>query len=455
MRTRVYRWVTVLFFLAWTAGALFHANRQRIPSCFCGLIPRVEEFFPAGEIQIGSKPDLPFAYFEIRQRPGGRLKKELAGFAFLTKDLAPDIGGFAGPIEMLVAIDRQGNIKGIRLLSHAETPSYTGPLEPFLERFIGLNAGSPLSRQRDIQGITGATITSDAIKKTLEECLRIMNEKVLNNENTQVPAVLPPTPGGVDAPVIAMIFLFVVAVAGFLLRNNVLRWAALLLSLVFLGIMSGTMLSLIPIVNASQGGNIPFVLAWLFALSLLSVLIWGRLYCGSICPFAAVQEMLYHGFQKLFHQRLSVSDSWDASLKWIKYGILIIITGVSLWLATAQTADVEVFLTLFRRGGTTLMSLFLFLILVISLFHLRFWCKYLCPTGAFLGLLSRGSLFKIRFEECTHCGKCRDICPTNAMIRDKNDQPRVIEAECILCGRCLQECPRATLRLFWKHDDKK
>jgi ferredoxin len=88
------------------------------------------------------------------------------------------------------------------------------------------------------------------------------------------------------------------------------------------------------------------------------------------------------------------------------------------------------------------LSIFLFLCLVVGLNWVsdRFWCRYLCPLGAFLGITSRLSLFRRQVNEsCTDCGLCARICPTGTIDAKKSyaSDP----AECTLCYDCLAECP--------------
>jgi MauM/NapG family ferredoxin protein len=81
-----------------------------------------------------------------------------------------------------------------------------------------------------------------------------------------------------------------------------------------------------------------------------------------------------------------------------------------------------------------------FLVLGLNLVEKRFWCKYLCPLGAFLGILSRFSLLKRSVSEgCTSCGACATVCQGNASP-DKRDEWR--DTECLYCWNCDDICPQ-------------
>jgi MauM/NapG family ferredoxin protein len=80
-----------------------------------------------------------------------------------------------------------------------------------------------------------------------------------------------------------------------------------------------------------------------------------------------------------------------------------------------------------------------FTILGMNLIEKRFWCKYLCPLGALLGLLSRSSVLKRSVsEDCTECGACASVCQGNAGP-DRKDQWK--DAECLYCRNCDDVCP--------------
>jgi polyferredoxin len=91
-------------------------------------------------------------------------------------------------------------------------------------------------------------------------------------------------------------------------------------------------------------------------------------------------------------------------------------------------------------------ALFFILCFFAALFALeqlrpRFWCRYLCPAGALLGLLSFRPLWRRRVSRCTGCGQCRRHCPTGAADPAACD---TAHRECIVCRRCEAVCPGVT-----------
>ena len=89
---------------------------------------------------------------------------------------------------------------------------------------------------------------------------------------------------------------------------------------------------------------------------------------------------------------------------------------------------------------SALMGLLFFLVLGLNLLEKRFWCKYLCPLGAFLGLLSRYAILKRSVSEgCNSCGACAKTCQGNAMPDEKEGWKNT---ECVLCMNCDDACPK-------------
>jgi len=90
-------------------------------------------------------------------------------------------------------------------------------------------------------------------------------------------------------------------------------------------------------------------------------------------------------------------------------------------------------------SGGLLVSLFFVAVLIANRFHPRFWCRYLCPLGALLGLSGQRSLLVLRKDEskCTNCGKCEKACSGAASPLPGTDWQR---AECDLCMNCVAVC---------------
>ncbi len=97
---------------------------------------------------------------------------------------------------------------------------------------------------------------------------------------------------------------------------------------------------------------------------------------------------------------------------------------------------------LYYRDGLIFAAVFAAIVL-LNLAAERFWCRYICPLGAFYGLLSKISLVRRRVNQsCIKCKLCEDACPTGTIRRDRDcaSDP----GECVMCLKCMDSCPCST-----------
>ena len=195
--------------------------------------------------------------------------------------------------------------------------------------------------------------------------------------------------------------------------------------------------------------------ALLGMITIILSLVFGRFFCGFICPLGTVIDIA----DSLIARTRSIKKNlWYKNLKYAILFFLIIsaLIGVSFLHFFDPIVIMERSLILllypiisffaskfFLVSGAvfteTLIALFFFLaILALGIIACRFWCRNLCALGGLLSLFSRFSLFKFTLlEGCTECGICENVCPTNAIdIKERSIDP----AECISCLRCLYEC---------------
>lgn len=171
-----------------------------------------------------------------------------------------------------------------------------------------------------------------------------------------------------------------------------------------------------------------------------SLLLWGRgAYCGWLCPFGALQELLSKAAKAIGLRQLEV-PWWLHERAWaIKYMIFLVLFGVSLYsLSMAeQMAEVEPFKTaiILKFVREWPFVLFATAVLAAGLFVERFYCRYLCPLGAALAIPGRMRLFDWlkRYKQCgSPCQKCATDCMVQAIHPEGNINPN----ECLYCLHC-------------------
>lgn len=171
---------------------------------------------------------------------------------------------------------------------------------------------------------------------------------------------------------------------------------------------------------------------------LLLTLLFGPVFCSHICPLGSIQEWLGKLGKKIFKKRYNtlIPKKLHNILKYLRYVVLILILVQTYRTATLMFANIDPYYALFHfwTGETAIAALVILgVTLIMSLFVERPWCKYACPYGGLLGLISKISLFKIRRSEtaCTTCEKCDKACP---MLIDISKKKKVTDT---LCNRCM------------------
>ena len=189
-----------------------------------------------------------------------------------------------------------------------------------------------------------------------------------------------------------------------------------------------------------------FILLAIIAVSFVI----GKSFCGWLCPFGFVSELLYRA-RKYISPALKPLPAWlDYALSTVKYMILAFFSYIIFFAMT--TAAVSAFLDggynkisdirmfYFFARITPLAAFIAASIFLLSYFIPYFWCRYLCPYGALLGLFSLASPVKIKRDAgaCTNCGHCAEVCPQAIAV---NKTAMVFSDDCTSCALCLDVCP--------------
>ena len=185
----------------------------------------------------------------------------------------------------------------------------------------------------------------------------------------------------------------------------------------------------------------PFIfLFWIFII--LTTFVWGRgLFCGWMCPFGSLSELIYKvaGAIGLKRFQFALPMKWHNRLKWVKYAVFFGLLAVSVFsMGLAEMlAEVEPFKTTFLVGMFNRAwpyTLFVAVLLGLSIFMERPFCKYLCPLGASLAMPSTFRWFGLkRKQECNSCKACAVGCGSLAI----DEHGRIDHRECMHCLDCM------------------
>jgi polyferredoxin len=174
-----------------------------------------------------------------------------------------------------------------------------------------------------------------------------------------------------------------------------------------------------------------------------------KAFCSWLCPVGTMSEYLGKFGRKLFGRTFLLTRWADVSLRGLKYLLL----GFFVWAVSSMSAsaiaafmrspygvvaDVKM-LNFFRFIGHTGLIV-LGILVVASVLVQNFWCRYLCPYGALLGIASIFSPMRIRrnTETCIDCAKCAKACPSNLPV---DRLVTIKSAECTGCLECVAVCP--------------
>lgn len=195
--------------------------------------------------------------------------------------------------------------------------------------------------------------------------------------------------------------------------------------------------------------------ALLSLIIIAGTFVFGRFFCGFVCPLGTIID--------LTRPCVGSRKTRSLNVKNVKYLVLVFLLVCALlgasfihffdpFIITARSLALILYpfvsyfaglVTLVHQAQftETLIALgFIIVIILLSGLATRFWCRYLCPLGGLLAVLSKFSLLKFTFKNgCTQCMLCEKVCPTGAITAQEED---IDPAECIGCLRCLYECPQ-------------
>ena len=179
-------------------------------------------------------------------------------------------------------------------------------------------------------------------------------------------------------------------------------------------------------------------------------------FCGWLCPVGTISEWLWRLGKSTFGRNFRIPKKLDIALRSVKYLLMALflyavigmsVAGIRAFLEGPYGIIDDVKMLNFFRflgfGGGTVVAV----LVVASVFVQNFWCRYLCPYGALLGIAGALSPLRIRRVEnlCIDCGKCAKACPSALPV----DQLVTIRsAECTGCLQCVAECPAAGALYF-------
>ena len=176
-----------------------------------------------------------------------------------------------------------------------------------------------------------------------------------------------------------------------------------------------------------------------------------KAFCSWLCPIGTISEWLWQGGREMFGRNLALPIWLDVALRSLKYLLLAFFAWAIAHMSAPDIAaflqspygviaDVKM-LNFFRDMGTTA-AVVIAALMALSVLVKNAWCRFLCPYGALLGLVSLLSPVRIRrnADACIDCAKCAKACPSRLPV---DRLASVRSAECTGCLECVAVCPAA------------
>jgi NosR/NirI family nitrous oxide reductase transcriptional regulator len=289
--------------------------------------------------------------------------------------------GYGGEMEMAVAVSLDGVILGLAIVEQKETAAFLQRVlrSGLLDSLRGKSYSDPITLGQDVDGVTGATYSCQAITDSTRKATRKVASRNLALS-------LPPEPDTkvrFGFPEVVLIALFGFGIVGRWRRfkyKKTARWVSMLVGLVVLGFVVNMPLTIVWVNKFLLG----FWPAWqnhlywfiLFGGILFITIIGNKNpYCEWFCPFGATQECL--GI--VSGAKVRIPQRAHNGLRWIQRLLALTAIVVALIFRNPGISSYEVFGAFFRLIGSNFQFALLGVVLVASLFIRRPWCSYLCP----------------------------------------------------------------------------
>jgi len=298
-------------------------------------------------------------------------RREPIGKVIFTKPFFEE-QGYAGAVHLCIGASLDGRIAGVALSDNEETPDVIEFLNEknFFGSWNGLDAKQSLSKKVD--AVTGATITTEAIINAFQKRLALIQKEAL------------PLKPNIFFSWKNILALAALAFSLFVFfrpkTSRALQITLLVSNVVVFGFLTFTMLSLSLFEKwITQGGFWMDLRFWIFA-GTAAVALWlnRNFYCTHVCPFGSLQELT--GSFK--NKKIIIQPRLAHLLHWIKLCYFLVIIGFVAGGIGSYLHFFEPFFT-FTLASVPLITFSIFvLFLAASFFFPRYWCQFVCPTGA-------------------------------------------------------------------------
>ncbi|MCR5076966.1 MAG: 4Fe-4S binding protein [Prevotella sp.] len=305
----------------------------------------------------------------IRRLPDGTL-------VINTSYLAKGVKGFGGPVPLEIYL-KGGKVQEVKALKNSETPDFFHEASQLLTRWNGKTPEEALAMKVD--GVSGATYSSQGIIGNMQQGLRYAVRNAKEPSFWDKLDLRAKTLAG-------LVVVLMAAVVPLFVRKRRYRIFQLLLNFVVLGLWGGTFLSWSVFIGFMSGG----INVWVSLIPIVMLVtafiypLFGKknYYCTHICPLGSIQElagMVNHKKWRMSHRAVRFLDRFRNLLFWV----LMVLMLAGVWF---QWMDYELFVAFIFQSASLVVIVLALLMVLISVFVPRPYCRFVCPTGSFFRL---------------------------------------------------------------------
>lgn len=344
-------------------------------------------------------------------------------YIFSTASLFKVIG-YGGEIDIAVMVSKEGKIEDIRVIQSNETPDYLSRVEDYFFLYKGKNIFQPETIS-EIDTISGATTTADAIKRAVQFAGKKFAQ-LIQDKNTGYSEIQFAHANHTQTAYSVYIFLLFIllSIVFRFFHNDALRTIWLIAVMLVLGFWLNIQYGIYSIIQLISIDKLQITLSISSILTVgipLLVLINGNIYCGYLCPFGAMSELISKF--NWINKKITPSKQVWYTTRQIKYIFAFIFFLTYFFMREIKIISIDPLLTFFTLDMSNIATVFGIFVLLASLLYNRFWCRVLCPTGAFLSLIQSLRILSFFWQRTlpVHC----DLGIS-----------RMEEIDCIQCNRC-------------------
>lgn len=297
-----------------------------------------------------------------------------------TTQLGKNIEGYAGAVPLEIHL-KEDKVQKIVALPNEETPSFFDEAKVIFKQWEGKRIDEAM--QAEVDAVSGATYTSEAIIKNVQKGLRYATQTIQKKQDSTIYEWN-------FKNIAALVVVLMAALIPLFWRNRHFRTLQLLLNVAVLGFWCGTFLSWTTFVHYVSNG-MSFWASLVPIVMLITAFVYPLLgkknyYCTHVCPCGSIQDLAAKANKK----KWAIPPTIIKLLEGVRIVLFFVLMALMLAGVWTDWVDYEVFSAFVFQAASAVVLLMGVVVLALSFFVARPYCRFVCPTGTFLKLTEGG-----------------------------------------------------------------